>query len=184
MRRFRASSSPACSAASVHQVAHLRVRRLHVDRQFFVAQHFAGRRADRRDDDVAEAGAQFVGQAQVVGQLQQIEHLVARGEHGHVDLAGRDAADVLLQRPAIFRQRPVVHVDRVDRRAAGFQAGDQAAVRDAVLLQAHDQIRHRQLFVERRQQLAPGVRLGHGDRRRDAEFSAARPAAWGRGRRT
>ena len=61
-------------------------------------------------------------------------------------------------------------MDRIDRRAAGFQAGDQAAVRDAVFLQADDQIRHRQLLVERGQQLAPGVRLGHDDRRRDAEF--------------
>ena len=65
------------------------------------------------------------------------------------------------ERPAILRQRPVVDVDAIDRRAAGFQAGDQAAIRDAVFLQADDQIRHRQLLVERRQQLAPGVRLGH-----------------------
>ena len=77
---------------------------------------------------------------------------------------------ICLERPAVFRQIPVVDVHAVDHRAAGFQAGDQAAVRDAVFLQADDQIRHRQPLVERGEQFAPGVRLGHDDRGRDAEF--------------
>ena len=54
------------------------MRRLHVDRQLFVAEHLARRRTDRGDDDVAEAGAHFVDEAQLVGQLEQVEHLVAR----------------------------------------------------------------------------------------------------------
>ena len=92
----------------VDQVSHLRVRRLQIDGQLFVAEHLAGGGADRGDDDVAQAGPQFVDEAQFVGQLEQIDHLVGRGEHRDVDLAGGDSADVLLQRAAIFRQRPVV----------------------------------------------------------------------------
>ena len=45
------------------------MRRLHIDRQLFVAEHLAGRRADRGDDDVAKAGPHFVDEAQLVGQL-------------------------------------------------------------------------------------------------------------------
>ena len=40
-------------------------------------------------------GAQFVDQAQLVGQLEQVDHLVGRGEHRDVDFAGDDAADIL-----------------------------------------------------------------------------------------
>ena len=61
-------------------------------------------------------------------------------------------------------------MDRIDRGAASLQAGDQAAIGDAVFLQTDHQIRYRQLLIERTEYLAPRVRLRHRDRRRDAEF--------------
>ncbi len=58
----------------------------------------------------------------------------------------------------------------IDDRAAGFEAGDQAGIRNSVFLQADDEIGDRQPLVERGQELTPGIRLGNDERRRDADF--------------
>ena len=70
--RLRVSSAAGLFGGFLDEVAHLRMRRLHVDGQRVRAEHLAGGRADRRDDQIAEAGAQFVDETQVVGQLQQM----------------------------------------------------------------------------------------------------------------
>ena len=92
------------------------------------------------------------------------------GDDQHVALAGGDGPDVVFQRLRVFRQFPLIDADVDDLRAAGFEAGDQAVVGDAVFLQADGLIRDRDAAVDRRQQIAPGVRLGHAVRRLEADF--------------
>ena len=121
-------------------MSHFGVRGFEVDRKALVAEHFARRWSDGGDDDVAEAGAEVVDNAEFVRELEHVENLIGGGEHGHVDFAGRDTVDVFFEGVAIVGQRPVVDVDRFDRGAAGFQAGNEAAVGDAIFLQTHDEI--------------------------------------------
>jgi hypothetical protein len=94
------------------------MRWLEINGQVFIVKHLARGRADRSHYKFFEPGTNFINNAQFIGQFQQVDDLVARREHGDVDLARRNSSNVLLERSAIFGQRPIVNAYRIDCRAA------------------------------------------------------------------
>src|SRR4051794_24456197 len=111
---------------------HLWVRRLKVDVQVFVSQHFTCRRANRSYNRVPKTGAYFICHAKFIGQFQQVEKLIAGSEHEDIRLSSRDPANVSFERAAVDREVPIVNMNRVDSGSSSFQSSDQASIRDAV----------------------------------------------------
>ena len=149
--RLRLSRAAACSLGLLHQVSHLRMRRLHVDGQIRCAEHFAGGRTDRGDDQIARS-------------LRGVRRRVPRSSASlsklstcwpEVNMTTSISPATMrrifcFERADVLGHIPIVDVHALDHGPAGFEAGDQAGVGHAVFLQADDEIRHGQPLVERR----------------------------------
>lgn len=152
----------------LHQVSHLGVARFQVDGKLLLGEHFTRCGADGGDNHVSHRCAKRRFQVELVRHGEQISDLIGRGEHEHVHFAGCDAADVFFQRRSILWQRPLINLDGIDGRAAGFQPGDEAGIGNAVLLKSQSEVGDGQVSIERGEQFAPGIRLGDDERGGDA----------------
>ena len=152
------------------QCAHHRTRRLRIDGQSISAQHSRRRRTDGGDDHALKRFAKLLRFALAARDRERVFQLRRVGEQNDVDLAADNFQNQLAQRRGVFRKLRAINGDRRHLGAARFQFGEEHAVRFAVFLNGHAQTADVFFLVERFQNVAPSVRLGNADVRRQSEL--------------
>ena len=152
-------------------MSHLGIFGLQVDRQIMLSQHVARRGTDRSDNRLPHRSPHGLFHPQQASDLEHVGHLNCRGEQYHIDVALGEGPQVVGQGLEVLRQLPAVYRHRQHARTTGFESGDQADIRLAVLLDRDHLVVHRDVLVDRRQQFAPGVRLIHDVGRCESDFA-------------
>lgn len=164
---------PSAQACFVQQETHFGVHRLEIGLDSLFAQFFGGNRADRADYDAREAFANLLLEVHFAGDLEKMDDLDGRGENGDVDFAVDDRLDRRAQRAGILRQRPLIHGNARDVRAALGETGEEFGIGYAVFLERDAFSGDRQrigVFVQSVKEVAPGVWFRYGKRDGHAEF--------------
>src|SRR6185369_12530854 len=130
-------------------------------------------RADRTDDHLADCVAEAIFETKPANHFEKIVDLVRARKEQHVHGACENLPDRIFERTAVVGQLPAIHGNLRDESSAALELTGQIVVGDTVLLDRDSRTAKLDRlvgFVERQQQLTPGVRLRDRDRDRYAEL--------------
>ena len=134
------------------------------------------RRSDRCDDRATQPVTRRIATVRRVRHLHQMDDLGPRGDERHVNLPRCKPSDPFPQRFEVLGQLPLVDRHARHRATAGRERSQKIGVRHAVLLHGNAGAAEyvRPCGIERRHQIAPGIRFRCGNPGRDLQFAQHR----------